>query len=81
VFAGFFFFAFIVSFGDVPVSVFLTSGGTAPLPVEIFQTLQFDFDPRVLAISTIVVVVSSAFIVATQRLVGLDLVLPGSGGR
>jgi putative spermidine/putrescine transport system permease protein len=78
VFAGFFF-AFIVSFGDVPVSVFLGSGGTAPLPVEIFQTLQFDFDPRVLAISSIVVVISSAFIVATQRLVGLDLVLPGSG--
>lgn len=80
VFAGFFF-AFIVSFGDVPVSVFLTSGGTVPLPVEIFQTLQFDFDPRVLAISTIVVVVSSGFIVAMQRLVGLDLVLPGTGAR
>jgi putative spermidine/putrescine transport system permease protein len=80
VFAGFFF-AFIVSFGDVPVSVFLTSGGTAPLPVEIFQTLQFDFDPRVLAISTIIVVISSCFIVGIQRVIGLDLVLPASGAR
>ena len=78
-FAGFFF-SFIVSFGDVPVSVFLTSGGVVPLPVEIFQTLQFDFDPRVLAISTIIVVLSSGFIVTMQRGVGLDLVLPGSGG-
>jgi putative spermidine/putrescine transport system permease protein len=76
-FAGFFF-AFIVSFGDVPVSVFLATGSPVPLPVEIFQTLQFDFDPRVLAISTIVVILSSAFIVGVQRLVGLDLVLPGS---
>jgi hypothetical protein len=41
-------------------------------------TLQFDFDPRVLAISTVVVILSSAFIVAMQRLVGLDLILPGS---
>jgi putative spermidine/putrescine transport system permease protein len=78
VFAGFFF-AFIVSFGDVPVSVFLTSGGIVPLPVEIFQTLQFDFDPRVLAISTIIVVLSSVFILAMQRIAGLDLVLAGSG--
>ena len=77
-FAGFFF-AFIVSFGDVPVSVFLTSGGVVPLPVEIFQTLQFDFDPRVLAISTIIVILSSGFIVAMQRVAGLELVLPGSG--
>ena len=78
-FAGFFF-GFIVSFGDVPVSVFLATGAPVPLPVEIFQTLQFDFDPRVLAISTIVVVLSSAFVIAMQRLVGLDLVLPGSPG-
>ena len=77
-FAGFFF-AFIVSFGDVPVSVFLATGGRVPLPVEIFQTLQFDFDPRVLAISTIVVILSSGFIVVMQRWVGLDLVLPSSG--
>jgi len=49
-----------------------------PAAVEIFQTLQFDFDPRVLAISTIVVILSSGFIVGMQRLVGLDLVLPGA---
>lgn len=76
-FAGFFF-AFIASFGDVPVSVFLATGSPVPLPVEIFQTLQFDFDPRVLAISTIVVVLSAGFIIAMQRIVGLDLVLPGA---
>lgn len=74
-----FFFAFITSFGDVPVSVFLTSGGAVPLPVEIFQTLQFDYDPTVLSISTVVVVLSAAFIVGMQQLVGLDIVLPRSG--
>jgi ABC-type spermidine/putrescine transport system permease subunit II len=62
----------------VVVSVFLTSGGIVPLPVEIFQTLQFDFDPRVLAISTIIVILSSGFILAMQRVAGLELVLPGS---
>jgi putative spermidine/putrescine transport system permease protein len=73
-----FFFAFITSFGDVPVSVFLTNGGVVPLPVEIFQTLQFDYDPTVLSISTLVVVISAAFVVAMQRFAGLDIVLPGT---
>jgi putative spermidine/putrescine transport system permease protein len=73
-----FFFAFITSFGDVPVSVFLTNGGIIPLPVEIFQTLQFDYDPTVLSVSTLVVIVSAAFIIGMQRIAGLDVVLPGS---
>ena len=73
-----FFYAFIVSFGDVPVSVFLSTGGAVPLPVEIFQTLQFDFDPAVLSISSIVVVLSAVFIVFVQRVIGLDLILPGA---
>jgi putative spermidine/putrescine transport system permease protein len=76
-FAGFFY-AFIVSFGDVPVSVFLASGGAVTLPVEIFQTLQFDFDPAVLALSTLVVALSTLLIMAMQRLVGIDLVLPAA---
>lgn len=73
-----FFYAFIVSFGDVPVSVFLSTGAAVPLPVEIFQTLQFDFDPAVLSISSIVVVLSAVFIVFVQRVLGLDLILPGA---
>ena len=69
------FYAFIVSFGDVPVAVFLSSGGFVTLPVEIFQTLQFDFDPAVLALSTLVVVASTILIILVQKLVGFDLVV------
>jgi putative spermidine/putrescine transport system permease protein len=76
-FAGFFY-GFIVAFGDVPVAVFLAAGGFVTLPVEIFQTLQFDFDPAVLALSTLVVIFSALLIVAVQRLVGFDLVLPST---
>lgn len=77
VFAGLFY-AFIVSFGDVPTAVFIASGEFVTLPVEIFQTLQFDFDPAVLALSTIVVILSVILILATQKLAGLDLVLPSA---
>jgi putative spermidine/putrescine transport system permease protein len=76
-FAGFFY-GFIVSFGDVPIAVFIASGRFVTLPVEIFQTLQFDFDPAVLALSTLVVIFSVILIVSMQRLVGFDLVLPSA---
>jgi putative spermidine/putrescine transport system permease protein len=76
-FAGFFY-GFIVAFGDVPIAVFLAAGGFVTLPVEIFQTLQFDFDPAVLALSTLVVIFSALLIMAMQRLVGFDLVLPSA---
>lgn len=79
-FAGAFFSA-IVSFGDVPISAFLGAGGLSPLPVEVFQILQFDFDPRVLAISTVAMAISAALVLAMQRLIGLDLVLPGRERR
>lgn len=76
VFTGFFY-GFVISFGDVPLTVFIAGGKTATtLPVEIFHTLQFDFDPSVLAVSVVVVLVCTAMILLVQRLVGLDLVLP-----
>jgi len=76
-FAGFFY-GFIVAFGDVPVAVFLAASGFVTLPVEVFQTLQFDFDPAVLALSTLVVMFSALLILAVQRLAGFDLVLPSA---
>lgn len=72
------FYAFIVSFGDVPIAVFLVSPNTMTLPVQIFQDMVFDFQPSMLALSTLVSIVSLALIVGVQKLVGLDMVLPSS---
>jgi putative spermidine/putrescine transport system permease protein len=70
------FYGFIMSFGDVPIAIFLVNGDAMTLPVQIFQDMQFDFQPSMLAMSTIVVVLSLVLIVGTQKLAGLDLVLP-----
>ena len=72
-------YAFIISFGDVPIAVFLAGSSTVTLPVEIFQSLQFDFNPAVLALSTLVVIFSLALVVVMQRVVGLDIVLRTGG--
>lgn len=70
------FYAFITSFGDVPIAIFLVNPDTMTLPVQIFQDMQFDFRQSTLAISAIVAVLSLALILAIQKFVGLDLVLP-----
>jgi putative spermidine/putrescine transport system permease protein len=72
------FYAFIISFGDVPVAVFLVTSDTMTLPVQIFQDMQFDLQPSILALSTIVSVVSVILILVVQKLIGLDMVLPSN---
>jgi putative spermidine/putrescine transport system permease protein len=70
------FYAFIISFGDVPIAMFLVSADNMTLPVQIFQDMQFDFKPSMLAISTVIVVFSLVLILLAQKAAGLDLVLP-----
>lgn len=68
-------YGFIMAFGDVPLSIFLSSPEYSTLPVEIFQTLQFDFSPTVLSISTLIALMSVVSLWLVQRLVGLDMVV------
>src|SRR5262245_48251398 len=69
-------YAFIMSFGDVPVSIFLVNSSTMTFPVLLFQDMQADYHPGMLAVSTVVVVVSLVLILLLQKVAGLDLVLP-----
>ncbi|QDY99155.1 ABC transporter permease [Nitratireductor mangrovi] len=69
------FYAFAVSFGDVPISIFLVNADTMTLPVAIFNDMQVDFQPYILALSTLVIVMSLAMMLAIQKVVGLDFVL------
>lgn len=68
-------YAFIVSFGEVPVALFLGGPGRTTFPVEMFSSMQFDFSPALLAISTIVLALSFAVLTAIQRWMGLDQLL------
>ncbi len=74
-------YAFIVSFGEVPVALFLGGPGRVTFPVELFSSMQFDFSPAVLAISTVMLVLSFAVLILVQRLIGLDAVVRPTSGR
>jgi putative spermidine/putrescine transport system permease protein len=74
-------YAFMISFADVPVAIFLTAPGYQTYPVEIFQVLENDFTPAVLASATIVILFCFVLLLLVQRIVGLDTLLRSGGGR
>jgi putative spermidine/putrescine transport system permease protein len=73
-------YAFVVSFGDVPASMFVVSSATTTLPVQLFYALEFDYTPALLALSSVVVALSMGAIFAVQWLLGVDFVQRGRAG-
>jgi len=65
-------FAFLTSFDNVPVSIFLTTARTTTLPVTIMSYLvNQDFDPIVGAISAVQVALVLALLVVLDRVYGI----------
>jgi putative spermidine/putrescine transport system permease protein len=68
-------FAFVMSFDNVPVSIFLTDASTTTLPLAIISYLEYNFDPSVAAISSLVIIVMLLLAVLLERIAGLRRVL------
>jgi putative spermidine/putrescine transport system permease protein len=60
-------FAFLVSFNNVPISVFLASPGSAPLPVVLFNRMQWLAEPSVAAAATLTIVATIATMLVLER--------------
>jgi putative spermidine/putrescine transport system permease protein len=63
-------FAFIVSFDNVPVSIFLLGAGQMTLPVKIFTAIEYGVDPSIAAISTMLIVLTGAGLAVAERWIG-----------
>ncbi|MGQ0662988.1 MAG: ABC transporter permease [Pseudomonadota bacterium] len=74
-------YGFMVSFGDVPVSMFLGGSGMATYPVELFYSMEGDFNPSALASATVVMTFCLFMLLVVQRIIGLENLLRSSGGR
>jgi ABC-type spermidine/putrescine transport system permease subunit II len=75
-------YAFMVSFGDVPISLFLSGSDTTTFPVEIFHSMEADFDATVLSSSTMMMGFGLVMLLLVQRLIGLDaMTYAGAGSR
>jgi putative spermidine/putrescine transport system permease protein len=64
-------FAFIHSFTDVNLSLFLARPGETPINVKILGFLEFGFAPTLAAVSVLTVAVPLLVVVAVQRMTGL----------
>jgi ABC-type spermidine/putrescine transport system permease subunit II len=60
-------FAFILSFSDINVALFLAGPNTNTLPLHIFSDIQWEGDPTIAAASTIQMVVVTSLILLAQR--------------
>ena len=73
--------AFIQSFDEVTMTVFVAAPGTETLPVRMFLYIQDNIDPLVTSVSASVIAITVVALVALDRLYGLDRVLVGEGAR
>jgi putative spermidine/putrescine transport system permease protein len=64
-------FAFIVSFDQFPVSLFLVSPGNETLPITLFNYLKFDLDGTIGAASVVSILLAFLVVIALDRTVGL----------
>jgi putative spermidine/putrescine transport system permease protein len=68
-------YAFIVSFVDVPVAIFLASSQATTFPVELFHAMEQDFNPSSLASASLAAGFAVVLLIVAQRAVGLDSLL------
>jgi putative spermidine/putrescine transport system permease protein len=64
-------FAFLVSFDEPIVALFLSRADLITLPVQIFTYLRFKPDPTIAAIATVMIALSLIAVLIADRLVGL----------
>jgi putative spermidine/putrescine transport system permease protein len=63
-------FSFIVSFDNVPVSIFLLGAGQMTLPVKIFSAIEYGVDPSIAAISTMLIALTAGALALAERWIG-----------
>lgn len=62
--------AFLESFNNVDISVFMTGPGISTLPIQMLTYVQNYFDPTIAAISVILMVLTAALMFVIERLMG-----------
>ncbi|MEN9537789.1 MAG: hypothetical protein RLZZ126_24, partial [Pseudomonadota bacterium] len=64
--------AFITSFNQVPVSLFLTGPGVTTLPIDMLASMEFVYDPSIAALSALLALMSMAVVLMAEKLLGLS---------
>lgn len=68
-------FAFIISFSDINLALFLAGANAPSLPVQIFSQIQFEADPSIAAASALQIVIVGGLILLVQRVFRIRLMV------
>lgn len=60
--------SFITSFNNVPISLFLTGPGVATLPIRMMLYMEYNYDPTIAALSTLLIIFTVAIVQAMERI-------------
>ena len=63
--------AFITSYNNVPISLFLTGPGVATLPIQMLIYMEYYFDPTISALSSIIIVLTVLVVQTAEKLLGI----------
>jgi putative spermidine/putrescine transport system permease protein len=67
-------FGFVLSFVNLPLSLFITDARTATLPIVMFSYIESRIDPMIAAVSTIIVVLAAATTLLLESVLRIRLV-------
>jgi putative spermidine/putrescine transport system permease protein len=68
-------FGFVVSFGNLEMSMFLVGPGRTTLPITILQYLEYRIDPTIAAVSVLQILLIGTAMIVTDRFVKLSRVV------
>ena len=68
-------FAFVISFSNLELSLFLVGAGRTTLPIAILQYLEWKIDPTIAAASVVQIAIIAAAMLVTDRFVKLTQVV------
>lgn len=64
--------AFINSFNNVPVSLFLTGPGLSTLPIQMLIHVEYNFDPSIAALSVVLMIMTAVLMFIIEKTLGLN---------
>lgn len=64
--------AFINSFNNVPISIFLSGPGVSTLPIQMMSYVEYYFDPTIAALSVVLMVMTAVLMFVVERTLGLN---------
>lgn len=69
--------AFITSFDELSLTIFVATPGTQTLPVKMYAYIAYTIDPLLASISTVMLVLALVLMLVLERFFGLERVLGG----